>query len=40
MADVTEIYGGLPTWEQDEEINSDNAVMGIKWAAGKSSKGE
>lgn len=39
MAAVTDIYGCLPTWDQDEDINSDNAVMGIKWAAGNISKG-
>lgn len=36
---VTDIYGCLPTWDQDDDINSDNAVMGIKWAAGNISKG-
>ena len=39
MMDVTDIYGCLPTWDQDEDINSDNAVHGIKWAAGNISKG-
>ncbi len=36
---VTDIYGCLPTWDQDLDINSDNAVMGIKWAAGNMSRG-
>ena len=39
MMAVTDIYGYLPTWDQDEDINSDNAVHGIKWAAGNISKG-
>ena len=39
MMVVTDIYGCLPTWDQDEDINSDNAVHGIKWAAGNISKG-
>ena len=39
MMAVTDIYGCLPTWDQDEDINSDNAVHGIKWAAGNISKG-
>ena len=39
MMAVTDIYGCLPTWDQDLDINSDNAVMGIKWAAGNMSKG-
>ena len=39
MMAVPDIYGCLPTWDQDEDINSDNAVHGIKWAAGNISKG-
>lgn len=39
MMAVTDIYGCLPIWDQDEDINSDNAVHGIKWAAGNISKG-
>lgn len=36
---VSELYNCLPTWDIDEDINSDNAVHGIKWAAGNVSKG-
>lgn len=36
---VTDLYAVLPTWDTDEDINSDNAVHGIKWAAGNVSKG-
>lgn len=36
---VSNLYGCLPTWDTDEDINSDNAVHGIKWAAGNQSKG-
>jgi len=31
---VSDLYGYLSTWDQDNDINSDNATMGIKWAAG------
>lgn len=36
---VSELYNVLPTWDVDDDINSDNAVHGIKWAAGNVSKG-
>lgn len=36
---VSHIYNILPTWNQDNDINSDNATMGIKWAAGNQAKG-
>ncbi len=36
---VSDLYNGLPYWDVDEDINSDNAVHGIKWAAGNVSKG-
>lgn len=36
---VSDLYGGLPYWDVDDDINSDNAVHGIKWAAGNVSKG-
>ena len=36
---VSDLYAALPTWDTDEDINSDNAVHGIKWAAGNVSKG-
>lgn len=37
---VSDLYGYLPQPNtQDEDINSDNATMGIKWAAGNISKG-
>ena len=36
---VSDLYGYLSTWDQDNDINSDNATMGIKWAAGNVSKG-
>ncbi len=36
---VSDLYGYLSTWDQDNDINSDNATMGIKWAAGNISKG-
>ena len=36
---VSYLYECLPTWDTDEDINSDNAVHGIKWAAGNQSKG-
>lgn len=36
---VTDLYAALPTWDTDEDINSDNAVHGIKWANGNISKG-
>ena len=37
---VSDLYGGLPgAMDVDGDINSDNAVHGIKWAAGNVSKG-
>ena len=37
---VASIYNSaLPSWEVDGAINSDDAVHGIKWAAGNVSKG-
>lgn len=36
---VSNLYNVLPTWDTDEAINSDDAVHGIKWAAGNQSKG-
>ncbi len=38
---VSDLYPSLPGWwsEIDDDINSDNAVHGIKWAAGNISKG-
>ena len=36
---VSNLYNVLPTWDVDEAINSDDAVHGIKWAAGDQSKG-
>lgn len=37
---VSDLYGGLPgQMNADGDINSDNAVHGIKWAAGNVSKG-
>lgn len=36
---VSDLYSSLPYWVVDEDINSDNAVHGIKWAAGNVSKG-
>ncbi len=36
---VSDLYRGLPYWDVDDDINSDNAVHGIKWAAGNVSKG-
>ena len=36
---VSDIYRCLPNWDIDEDINSDNAVHGIKWANGNVSKG-
>ena len=36
---VSDIYRCLPNWDIDEDINSDNAVPGIKWANGNVSKG-
>lgn len=36
---VSDLYAALPTWDVDGDINSDNAVHGIKWAAGNISKG-
>lgn len=36
---VSNLYNVLPTWDVDGAINSDDAVHGIKWAAGNQSKG-
>lgn len=36
---VSNLYNVLPTWDTDDAINSDDAVHGIKWAAGNQSKG-
>lgn len=36
---VSNLYPSLPYWDVDEAINSDDAVHGIKWAAGNVSKG-
>lgn len=36
---VSDLYNALPYWDVDEAINSDDAVHGIKWAAGNVSKG-
>ena len=36
---VSNLYNVLPTWDVDEAINFDDAVHGIKWAAGNQSKG-
>ncbi len=36
---VSELYNSLPYWDVDDAINSDDAVHGIKWAAGNVSKG-
>lgn len=36
---VSNLYNVLPTWDVDEAINSDDAVHGIKRAAGNQSKG-
>lgn len=36
---VSDLYNALPYWDVDEAINSDDAVHGIKWAAGNISKG-
>lgn len=36
---VSDLYSALPTWDTGDDINSDNAVHGIKWAAGDVSKG-
>ncbi len=36
---VSDLYPSLPYWVVDDDINSDNAVHGIKWAAGNISKG-
>ena len=36
---VNDLYGCLPGLDQDDDINSDNCVHGIKWAAGNVSKG-
>ena len=35
---VSDLYPSLPYWVVDDDINSDNAVHGIKWAAGNISK--
>lgn len=36
---VSDLYAALPGNQADDDINSDNAVHGIKWAAGDISKG-
>ena len=36
---VSDLYNSLPYWDVDDAINSDDAVHGIKWAAGNVSKG-
>lgn len=36
---VSDLYAALPGMDVDGDINSDNAVHGIKWAAGNVSKG-
>ena len=36
---VSNLYTSLPYWDVDGAINSDDAVHGIKWAAGNVSKG-
>lgn len=36
---VSDLYAVLPGMDVDGDINSDNAVHGIKWAAGNVSKG-
>lgn len=36
---VSNLYISLPYWDVDDAINSDDAVHGIKWAAGNISKG-
>ena len=36
---VSNLYNSLPYWDVDDAINSDDAVHGIKWAAGNISKG-
>ncbi|MDY2642441.1 MAG: RagB/SusD family nutrient uptake outer membrane protein [Mediterranea sp.] len=36
---VSDLYNSLPYWDVDDAINSDDAVHGIKWAAGNISKG-
>lgn len=36
---VSNLYTSLPYWDVDDAINSDDAVHGIKWAAGNVSKG-
>lgn len=36
---VTDLYNTLPDEEVDDAINSDDAVHGIKWAAGNISRG-
>lgn len=36
---VSNLYDYLPYFDVDDAINSDDAVHGIKWAAGKVSKG-
>ena len=35
---VSDIYNYL-SWSADEAINTDDATMGIKWAAGNEAKG-
>ena len=36
---VSDLYNSLPYWDVDDAINSDDAVHGIKWAAGNISRG-
>ena len=36
---VSDLYKYVPSYEQDDAINSDDARHGIKWAAGNISKG-
>lgn len=36
---VSDLYNSLPYWDVDDAINSDDAVHGIKWAAGNMSRG-
>lgn len=36
---VSDLYRSLPYWDVDDAINSDDAVHGIKWAAGNISIG-
>lgn len=36
---ISDTYKILPEWMQDESINTDDATMGIKWAAGNEAVG-